>query len=98
MIVINWASLDPLSSDQIHAINDAIIKALGGQPKSSPCEVNLKGMRTVRAYRGVERDCTGISAGWRPQCGTCTCVDREDLNDHGCPLHSHLSKHAEETN
>lgn len=42
--------------------------------------------------------CTGLSAQWCPNHGTCRCPDREEAMDgHDCPLHSHTSTHAEET-
>jgi hypothetical protein len=41
-------------------------------------------------------ECTGISAVWCPNCGECTCPDREEsMNHEGCPLHSWNSKHGE---
>ena len=39
--------------------------------------------------------CTGVSAGWCPIHGDCTCADPEDLNDDDCPRHSACSDHAE---
>jgi hypothetical protein len=39
--------------------------------------------------------CSGISAGWCPVCGDCTCKDPTDMNDDACPLHSHTSEHGE---
>lgn len=40
-------------------------------------------------------ECTGISAGWCPLCGDCTCRDPENLNGDDCPLHSAASPHGE---
>ena len=40
-------------------------------------------------------ECTGVAARWCPNCGTCRCPDREDLNDAACPLHGLRSPHAE---
>lgn len=39
--------------------------------------------------------CTGVAARWCPLHGTCTCADREDLNDETCPLHATESGHPE---
>lgn len=42
--------------------------------------------------------CTGVSAGWCPRCGKCTCPDREQAMDYAaCPLHGRSSQHAEES-
>lgn len=41
-------------------------------------------------------ECTGISAGWCPIHGDCTCRDPEDKNDDDCPLHSSSSTHGEQ--
>jgi hypothetical protein len=38
--------------------------------------------------------CTGISAGWCPIHGTCTCVDRNMDDADDCPLHGLTSNHA----
>lgn len=39
--------------------------------------------------------CTGISAGWCPNCGDCCCRDPEESkNDADCPLHAPESSHC----
>jgi hypothetical protein len=39
--------------------------------------------------------CTGLTARWCPQCGTCACPGGDsDMNDVGCPLHAPASQHA----
>lgn len=41
------------------------------------------------------RQCTGIAATWCPNCGDCTCRNREEsMNDDGCPLHATGSRHC----
>ena len=40
-------------------------------------------------------ECSGVSATWCPNHGYCTCRDKEDKNDEGCPLHGSASDHAE---
>lgn len=40
-------------------------------------------------------ECSGISAGWCPNCGDCCCREPEDsMNDDDCPLHSPQSRHC----
>lgn len=43
----------------------------------------------------VAPECTGVSAGWCPRCGDCTCPDRSHSTP-SCPLHGTQSQHAEE--
>jgi uncharacterized protein (TIGR02996 family) len=39
--------------------------------------------------------CTGLSASWCPNCGDCSCRDREEsMSDEGCPLHAPASRHC----
>lgn len=42
--------------------------------------------------------CTGFTASWCPECGTCTCGEKryefEPEYEWDCPLHGHASKHA----
>lgn len=39
--------------------------------------------------------CTGIAASWCPNCGDCSCLDREEsMSDPGCPLHAPSSRHC----
>ena len=41
-------------------------------------------------------ECTGVTAGWCPNCGRCSCPDRTQAMDTPtCPLHCTGSKHAE---
>lgn len=43
--------------------------------------------------------CTGVSAGWCPNCGDCTCPQPELARDSdNCPLHGRSSKHTPEPN
>lgn len=43
--------------------------------------------------------CSGLSAGWCPNCGDCICPRNgdswEEYNTPGCPLHGETSKHGE---
>ncbi len=39
--------------------------------------------------------CSGVSAGWCPIHGDCTCKNPDDKNDETCPLHSAASNHGE---
>lgn len=43
-------------------------------------------------------ECTGVSSGWCPIHGDCTCIEGSENyhNDDNCPLHSPSSSHAEE--
>ena len=57
----------------------------------------VRAMREGSADGDSEPECTGISAGWCPRCGDCTCPDRAQAMDTPtCPLHGTRSKHAEE--
>lgn len=40
-------------------------------------------------------ECSGVSAGWCPIHGDCTCRDPDDKNDDDCPLHSAGSTHGD---
>ena len=44
--------------------------------------------------------CTGISAGWCPVCGDCTCprddTDTREEQSDNCPLHGTVSSHGED--
>lgn len=52
--------------------------------------------RLVAVTRVEAPDCTGLSAQWCPNHGTCACPDREEaMDDPKCPLHSRTSSHAE---
>lgn len=61
------------------------------------CELaRLEREQTERLNDARDRaKCTHISASWCPNCGDCTCRDRErSMSDPGCPLHDEGSPHA----
>lgn len=61
----------------------------GGFSKPAPGPVE------ALALAAAPPECTGLSAGWCPNCGDCTCPDRaEAMDTKTCPLHGPDSRHA----
>jgi hypothetical protein len=55
----------------------------------------------VNAEVSLGEPCSGVTASWCPVHGECACDDRDDaaartFEDPACPLHAHLSTHANE--
>jgi uncharacterized protein (TIGR02996 family) len=62
-------------------------------------QIELAGLEAAERARFNEetdwRACTGIAATWCPNCGECSCPNREEsMDDPGCPLHSADSPHC----
>ncbi len=72
-----------LSWEEIDALLDMASRALAADEE-------LAGRRA----RYVSCQGVGVSAQWCPECGTCTCPDKSDLNDERCPLHATRSLHC----
>ena len=64
-----------------------ILRGGCSKPAPSPAE--------ALALTAAPPECTGLSAGWCPNCGDCTCPDRaEAMDTEACPLHGPASRHA----